>query len=425
MEKLTIFFPLHVFPTEKHLSTILINNLTKSFGKKIKINYIFFLYDQEKSKIHLNENVLVYFEQFSNAVDVLKKTKPDIVFLNEDRSTIDLSFHIACDFLKIPVICPINHIWLLNYKVSKKIFFSKLKFLFSTNFSNKSDILENTNQSFRLKISFLINTMKKSHHNIFQIFYILLRLFNSQLTTKPLIFSKSSNTIFRLETESSIPILLKEGFPESNLFVTGNPVYDEVFKRINNFKNYHNQEKVNVLFAPSQVFEDGLWNKHDSDESFIEILKILSKNNEKISTIVKIHPTSVNLSDYTSLKKKIDPNMPIFQQENFLDLLENCDVVIGYPANSTMLRYSLLAKKPIILCNFFNNASCELLEKKLTVECKSPEMLIDSIFQILKNNPSTSEKAESFFIENFYKRDGLSTERLIDVIFSFLEKTKK
>ena len=111
------------------------------------------------------------------------------------------------------------------------------------------------------------------------------------------------------------------------------------------------------------------------------------------------------------------------QKENFIDLLENCDVVIGYPANSTMLRYSLLAKKPILLCNFFNNNSCELLEHNLAFECKSPEKLLDSILQIVQNNPSDSKVAVNFLKENFYKFDGLSTERLIDAVISFIKKT--
>ncbi len=422
MESLTIFFPLHVFPTEQHLSTILINNLTKSLDKKIPAKFIFFLYDQKISKKQIGNNVLLYFDQFSNAVDVLQKTKPDIVFLNEDRSTVDLSFHIACDFLKIPVICPINHIWLSNYKVSKKIMFSKLIFLFSNHSSSNTS--KNSNHFFRSKLSFLTNTMKKSHYNIFQISNILLKLYISQLTTKPIIFSKSTNTLFRLETEASIPILLRDKFPESNLVVTGNPIYDETFQRINDFKKIQNNDKVHVLFAPSQVFEDGVWNKHDSDKTFIETLKILSKNKDKFSIIVKIHPTSVDISNYENLIKNIDPTIPIFQKENFLDFLETCDVVIAYPANSTMLRNSLLAKKPIILCNFFNNGNCEFLEKKLAIECKSPEKLMKTILSTLENNPSISQNARTFSIKNYYKFDGLSTERLTDAIISFLKKTK-
>lgn len=419
MEQLSIFYPLHVFPTEKHLSTILINNITKSLNKKIKVSYVFFLYDQEKSKKQLDDNTVIYLDQFSNAVDVLQKTKPDIVFLNEDRSTVDLSFHIACDFLKIPVMCPINHIWLSNYKVSKKIMLSKLKFLFSK--KSLINTSKNSNQN-RSKINFLNNTMKKSHHNLFQTLNVKLKLFISQLTTKPVIYSKSPNTLFRLETESSIPILLKNNFPRSNLFVTGNPIYDEVFQRINNFKHNSDPKKINVLFAPSQVFEDGIWNKHDSDESFIRILEILSNNDEKFSVTVKIHPSSVNLSDYAPLIKKINPSIQILQRENFLDLLENCDVVIGYPANSTMLRYSLLAKKPIVLCNFFNNDSCEFLEHNLAFECRSPENLTGAILQTIKNNPSDSESAVNFLQENFYKFDGLSTGRLMADVTSFIEK---
>ena len=418
MEKLSILFPLHVLPTEKHLSTILINNLANLPNKTTNISFIFFVYDQNIQNYSLNDNTIIHFDQYSNAVDILQKIKPDIVFLNEDRSIVDLSFHIACDFLKIPVMCPINHIWLSDYKVSKKIMFSKLKFLFS----NRSSTSKNCN-SFKIKINFFNNTMKKSNLNFLKILNIKFKLLISQLSTKPIIYSKSFNTLFRLETESSVPILLKDNFPKSNLFVTGNPIYDEVFQRIINFKHNLNSKKINILFAPSQVFEDGIWNKHDSDQSFIQILKILSNNKDKFSITIKIHPVSVNILDYSSLIKKIDSSIPILQKENFLDLLESSDIVIGYPANSTMLRYCLLAKKPIILCNFFNNNSCELLDNNLSFECTSPNHLVDSIFKIIKNNPSDSEISRKFLQENYFKSDGLSTDRLLSTVIKFIKKT--
>ena len=418
MKSIRILVPLHVFPTEKHLSTMLINNLTKSLDEKIKVSFIFFLYDQDIKIKSLNNHTIIHFDQYSNAVDVLQKTRPDIVFLNEDRSTIDLCFHIACDFLKIPVMCPINHIWLSGYKISKKNMLSKLKFLFS----NRSSTSKNSN-SFKTKINFFNNTVKKSNLNFFKILNIKFKLFISQLTTKPVIYSKSLNTLFRLETNSSIPILLKDNFPKSNLFVTGNPIYDEVFKRIINFKHNLNPKKINILFAPSQVFEDGIWNKHDSDQSFIQILKILSDNKDKFFTTVKIHPVSVNILDYSPLIKKIDSSIPILQKENFLDLLESSDIVIGYPANSTMLRYCLLAKKPIVLCNFFNNNSCEFLENNLSFECTSPNNLVDSIFKVIENNPSDSEMSRKFLKENYFKSDGLSTDRLLSAVIKFIKKT--
>jgi len=418
MEKLSILFPLHVLPTEKHLSTILINNLANLPNKTTNISFIFFVYDQNIQNNLLNDNSIIHFDQYSNAVDILQKIKPDIVFLNEDRSIVDLSFHIACDFLKIPVMCPINHIWLSDYKVSKKIMFSKLKFLFS----NRSSTSKNSN-SFKIKINFFNNTIKKSNLNFLKILNIKFKLLISQLSTKPIIYSKSFNTLFRLETESSIPILLKDNFPKSNLFVTGNPIYDEVFQRIINFKHNLNSKKINILFAPSQVFEDGIWNKHDSDQSFIQILKILSNNKDKFSITIKIHPVSVNILDYSSLIKKIDSSIPILQKENFLDLLESSDIVIGYPANSTMLRYCLLAKKPIVLCNFFNNNSCEFLENNLSFECTSPNNLVDSIFKVIENNPSDSEMSRKFLKENYFKSDGLSTDRLLSAVIKFIKKT--
>ena len=118
-------------------------------------------------------------------------------------------------------------------------------------------------------------------------------------------------------------------------------------------------------------------------------------------------PKSIDeiISDYQKLIKDNELNIQIFQKENFLDLLEVCDIVIGYPANSAMLRSTLLTKKPIVLCNFFNNGTCEFLQKKLAIECKSPQKLVETIFNAINNNPSTSKNATDFTAEYYYKFD--------------------
>ena len=88
-----------------------------------------------------------------------------------------------------------------------------------------------------------------------------------------------------------------------------------------------------------------------------------------------------------------------------------------------MLRYCLLAKKPIVLCNFFNNISCEFLENNLSFECTSPNNLVDSIFKVIENNPSDSEMSRKFLKENYFKSDGLSTDRLLSAVIKFIKKT--
>ena len=53
------------------------------------------------------------------------------------------------------------------------------------------------------------------------------------------------------------------------------------------------------------------------------------------------------------------------QKGSVEDFLENCDVVISFPPSSTALIYSIIAKKPIILCNFFNYSSGNLVDENV------------------------------------------------------------
>ena len=49
-----------------------------------------------------------------------------------------------------------------------------------------------------------------------------------------------------------------------------------------------------------------------------------------------------------------------------MEFLENADVVISYTSASTSVYYALIAKKPIIICNFFNPMDDLFLKNQLS-----------------------------------------------------------
>ncbi|MFM7796588.1 MAG: CDP-glycerol glycerophosphotransferase family protein, partial [Candidatus Nitrosotenuis sp.] len=213
-------------------------------------------------------------------------------------------------------------------------------------------------------------------------------------------------------------------FDRSNLYVTGNPIYDATFKKLHSLTNSKNTGKIRVLFAPLQLYENGLWSKNHQESSIKEIVSKLANNPDVLLTI-KLHPSSIALSDYENMIRSIEPYVQIFQSGDIIDYLSNTDVLVSFPGSSTIFVYALAAEKPIILCNFYNQERHQFLEKDLAVECKKPESLIDQIKSSASNNQLFPEKIRTFLEESFYKTDGQASERLSNAIIDFLNKKKQ
>ena len=130
-------------------------------------------------------------------------------------------------------------------------------------------------------------------------------------------------------------------------------MYDESFKKLKSLKATKNTNKIRVLLAPQQLYENGLWSKTHQDATIQQIVSKISDDSEILLTM-KIHPSSVVLSDYEDLVKPINPNLKIAQSGDVFDYLINADVLVSLSAYSTMFVYALVLRKPIILCNFFN-----------------------------------------------------------------------
>ena len=105
--------------------------------------------------------------------------------------------------------------------------------------------------------------------------------------------------------------------------------------------------------------------------------------------------------------------------------LEDTDVVIGFKSNSSSLIYALIAKKPIILYDFFGGYSSWLLKEGLALELKDISELPQLIHRAVKSNPATKEKFDAFIEKYLYKADGRSSERLSNALFKLLESNYK
>ena len=260
-----------------------------------------------------------------------------------------------------------------------------------------------------------MRTQRNVQLNILKIIknlFTLLRIYLS--STHGAIDSRFINSLHWLEGEILIEPLIKAGFPRSTLIVTGNPIYDEIFKNLQITPSLKS-DKIRVLLLTTSLYEHGFWTRKQRDDIIKETLTILSKHKNEISLVVKIHPTSEILSEYQSIINEIDPSIPIYQKEDILQFISNSDVIISFSSFSSAVLRAVTAKKPIIICNFSDLGNDFLLDNGIALECKEPSQLISLIHQILLH-PISNEKIEKFIINYFYKPDGQAAERLSEAI---------
>lgn len=130
--------------------------------------------------------------------------------------------------------------------------------------------------------------------------------------------------------------MIKDGFPEKNLIVTGHPYLDKIFYYNKKIITKNKSGKNNFLFLSQPLHIIGI--KSYKIHPFKILLKILTESSkaedEKKSLIVKLHPSEEmseelrNLvSDFNCEKLEIE-----FADEKstLKDLLERSEVIIGY-----------------------------------------------------------------------------------------------
>ncbi len=425
MTTLRILVPTHIMPNVKSVTTMFFDNLLNMLKTKVNVHIIWLVYTPEKlgSPIQQTSDTTVLdIHDFKNAVEVIQKVKPNIIYASPTWSFIDYALSSAAKSFDIPVFCMI-YSDIFSKKTKVEIIISDFTRFFQN--SIPTDTEQNEKQFMRrgrffiYKYLFLLRTkmiLKTDRlHTIFMIWKFIL---SDKLDPK-----FGIDVIQFLENENSLKQKLDIGFKKSNLVITGNPIYDTAFQKLSEEKSSVNKDNViHVLVAPSTLYEHGVWTRKQRDKAIAETITKLHENMNEISIVVKIHPSSSVLSEYQSIIHSIAPSIPIYQKGDILEFLINADVMVSFEA-STAEVFALLSRKPIVICNFFNLKEDVFLERNMAVECKDPSYLFKSIQQALSSNPASEQKIENFIREFMFKWDGHAKERICDKIMMLVKNS--
>lgn len=426
MQLIKILIPTHVTPETKSLTTLFFENLLPILKQHVNVHIIWFVYQPDRfdQLQKISENItMVDFHDYGNAFELLKKLKPDIIFASATRSFVDYALSTAAKSIGIPTFSMFWSDWYYTPTNSKLQHTTLNVSRFFQN-STPTDTNKNKKQSMRRgrffikKYLFLARTQHAVKMNLFEIISNFFMLLKHNLLDVG-IDSRFANTIHFLEDEKLQKSLVYVGFEKSTLIVTGNPIFDKALqKSLEQKTSLVKSNKKRILLAPSTLYEHGFWNKDQRDFAIKEIIKQIYQKNDKISIIVKIHPSTSILSEYTSIINSIDSSISVYQKGDIQEYLENIDLVITFQS-STAEVFAIIARKPIIICNFFQSQSDILVEKGLAIECIDPSNLVKLVEQIHYN--SEYEKKRDDFIKEFlYKADGRASERICDELIKLV-----
>jgi len=419
MEKLKILVPIWVKPDSKNQIIFLYENLFEEFKKNVELEIIWFVYTFEKnSGLPKKEcEKIIQIQDYSNAVKVLEQTTPDIVFATPSFNLIDYAFLLASKNKNIPVVSGTGQEFVSNWTNS----ILKLM-LYSFNMSDQK-LSKKKLPRLRFIIKkglFLIQTQRELNIKKIEILKEFFDLYKNYKAKITLLFnSKYSTDLCWVSGKLNYDTLIKSGYRKNQIVISGNPIYDKIFKnKIKTKKTVSG--KIRILFAPHPLYEHGYWPKKKQDETIKKIIKELDSNKSEFEIIVKIHPTSSIKKFYSDIINEINPRIQIFQEGSIEDFFDKTDVIVTYDHSSVNV-FGFLSNIPSVVCNFYGDETNKKYSQyNYTNKCSTISDLNSKITSIVERGIN-KEKYDYFIRDLFFKDDGLASKRIVDAVLKLIK----
>ncbi|MEX2192353.1 MAG: UDP-N-acetylglucosamine 2-epimerase [Nitrosarchaeum sp.] len=213
--------------------------------------------------------------------------------------------------------------------------------------------------------------------------------------------------------------IIKQGVKQEEVIMIGSPRYDEFFK------NEHKKKTNQILIAANGLFHN---NCHGTDtralikmENFVRKIFETTKKYPDKKFIVKLHPGKVSF-DIKPLIQEIVPMINVYQNENILELLEDCDSMISLNYSTVILDAMILHKPTLVLLPEKQNFENEIAIKSGAALFTSDENKIESLINDLLRNNEIREKLVKNgdeFVNNYITNQGSASEKLAKILENY------
>lgn len=214
--------------------------------------------------------------------------------------------------------------------------------------------------------------------------------------------------------------ILSHNIKSDEIIETGSPRHDIFFKNRDKIRNENT-----VLIATNEFFHNN-FNGTDTKafellENYVKKICEMVKKIENKKIIVKLHP-SMPYYDIKPLIKQIDPNIRIYQNENILDLLLSCDVMISLNYSTVLLDAMILNKPTMMILPEEQNIKEEILVKRNATLCVSNILEIESSLKDLLYNENVRKELVQRgkkFVDDYLVNQGNASEQLAAILKNY------
>src|SRR2546423_4934375 len=300
MKVLKILVPIHTLPHVTTVITSFFDNILPILKEKVSVHMIWFVYQPNKLKSSTDfspDTRVLDVHNYKNAFEVLTKEKPDLVFASATYSFMDYAFSLASKHLGIPVISGFYSD--LTFKRDRtELIRSYTSRFFQSNIPTDTEQQERQfmkrGRFYVYKYLFVLKTQIAIRMHLFDILRNFIRVFSNVFQSeKTFTFDPAfANTLHWLEGEDLFEQLTRSGFEKPSLVVTGNPMYDSVFTKLQSSQLSKSNSVINVLLVTDALYEHGFYSLDQRNKMVKLTINEFSKYKNEISLTVKIHPSS-------------------------------------------------------------------------------------------------------------------------------------
>ncbi len=215
--------------------------------------------------------------------------------------------------------------------------------------------------------------------------------------------------------------ILEHKINPEKISIIGSPRHDRFFKK--NISNNTNTVLIASNFFFHNNFEGNDTRAYDRFELYVKkILEYIKKNSDK-KPIIKLHQGE--FFQISSIIKKIDSTIPIYQHEDILELIETSDTVISLNY-STILLDALILNKPtmVILPEKQNYEEEEIIKRNAVLVVSNISELETKLKEILSDNNSRKNLIlnSKQFVNEYFSFQGNSSKMLSKLLLKNREK---
>jgi len=420
-----ILTSLHTLPNVGSIRMNFFDEFLPVLRSKTDVEMVWFVYKSfNLEKPEFENDLVLDFHDFENAVDLLQKTKPDIVYAVPTIFGIDYAIASAARKLEIPIFCERQNLTFMEPK-PKNVFLNYISLFFESTVPSNMEKKTHTKIMgrglfFIQKLKFILNT-EKELRGFFSQFKLLLKIFSFFFKSEQERFINAfSCDLYFLLNENLKQSLLNAGLEKNSLIVTGSPSFDPVFKKTTILKR-NNLSHSRILLLTQSYYEHGYWTKEQKKQILVDSVSAFKKTNYSLK--IKIHPSSEILSDYQKLLKNIDTSIPVFQRGDLVDFLKDADLILTWGIASSVI-YPILMGKPIVLFNPFGTEDEIFIKNKFVFFCDKKSDIIPTIKKAF-SIPISEDHLNKFIKTYLFSSDGKAAERISEHVLEYISKNNK